>query len=64
MGHNDAALGQDQLDVAQAEAEYVVEPDGVADDLSGEPVTRIRDRVERHQINLSDPARPDNWPST
>ena len=29
-----AALGQDQLDVAQTEAEHVIQPHGVADDLS------------------------------
>jgi hypothetical protein len=35
VGHDDTTLGQEHLDIAQAEAEYVVEPDGVADDLRG-----------------------------
>lgn len=30
---DNAPLGQDQLDVAQAQAEQVVKPDGVLDDL-------------------------------
>jgi hypothetical protein len=41
VGHHDAALRQDQLDVAQTEAEDVIEPDGVADDLRRKPVSGI-----------------------
>jgi hypothetical protein len=33
VGHCDAALGENQLDVAQAEAEYMIQPNGLADDL-------------------------------
>ena len=32
IGDDDPALSQDQLNIAQAEAEHVVEPDSVADD--------------------------------
>src|SRR6266498_5669488 len=38
----DAALGQEILDVTQAEVETVVEPDGVGDDFSWEAVTAIQ----------------------
>jgi hypothetical protein len=31
MGHNDVAFGQDQLDIAQAETEHEIQPNGVAD---------------------------------
>jgi hypothetical protein len=41
MGHHNAALGQDQLDVTQAQAEDVIQPHGVADDLGGEPVAVV-----------------------
>ena len=41
VGDDDTALGQDQLDIAQAEAEHVVQPDGMADDLGGEPMTVV-----------------------
>jgi hypothetical protein len=33
MADDDAALGADRLDLAQAQAEAVVEPHGAADDL-------------------------------
>ncbi len=33
LGDDDAALGEDQLDVAQAGAGQVLQPDGMADDL-------------------------------
>ena len=42
VGDDDATLGQDQLDIPQAEAEDMVEPDGVADDLGRKPMTVIR----------------------
>jgi len=38
---HDAALSHEQLDVPQAEAEQVVEPDGVADDLGWEPMAVV-----------------------
>ena len=45
MGHHDAALGQDQLDVTQAQAEDVIQPHGVADDLGRETGAGDRTRV-------------------
>ena len=38
IGDGDAALRQKQLDVPEAEAEHVIEPHGVADDLSRKPM--------------------------
>src|SRR5215471_11696296 len=40
--HSDAAFGQDRLDVNQAETEHVIQPDGMADNLGGKPMSRIR----------------------
>ncbi len=34
VSDDNPALGQDKLDIAQTEAEYVIQPDRVADDLS------------------------------
>jgi hypothetical protein len=41
VADDNAPLGQDQLDAAQAQAEQVVEPDDVLDDLDWEAVPGI-----------------------
>src|ERR1700709_443125 len=41
VGDDDTAFRQDQLDIAQTEAENVVQPDGVADDLGWEPMAVV-----------------------
>lgn len=41
VGDEDAALSQDQFHIAQAEAEHMVQPDGMTDDLGGEPMTIV-----------------------
>ncbi len=41
-GDNDTPLGQDQLNIAQTEAEYVIQPNSVADDLGGKPMVVAR----------------------
>jgi hypothetical protein len=52
IGNDNATLSQEQLDIPQTEAEDAVQPDSVADDLSGEPMTiawvgwRLRDCPE------------------
>jgi hypothetical protein len=48
MRDADAPPGQDQLDVAQAQAEDVIQPDSVADDLGREAVSGIGYRLWRH----------------
>jgi hypothetical protein len=40
MGDHHAALGQDQLDITQAEAENLVQPHGMTDDLGREAMAR------------------------
>jgi hypothetical protein len=51
----DAPLGQDELDVPQAEAEQVVELDGVADDLGREAVAGVGDGSGHHLTSLAGP---------
>lgn len=53
-----AALSQDQLHVAQAQAEYVVQLDSAADDLGREAIAAVRDRIGRHPASLAQPLRP------
>jgi hypothetical protein len=42
VGHAHPAFGQDKLDITQTQAEHVVQPDCLADDLGQEPVPMIR----------------------
>ena len=50
----DPTLGQDQLDLTQAQAEDMVEPDGVADDRSREAVAGVPGQLGNHAISLND----------
>ena len=43
-----SSLRQEILDVAQAQAEPVIQPDGVADDLGREPVSTVALPVVAH----------------
>jgi len=58
--HLDTALGQQVLDVAKAEREPQVHPDGALDHVARKAVTRIRDRS--HSDRLRRPARPSKPP--
>jgi hypothetical protein len=40
-GDHNAALSQDQLDIAQAEAEHMIQPHGIADDLGWEAMAVV-----------------------
>jgi hypothetical protein len=42
VGEKHATLGQQQLHVSQAQAEHVIEPDHVADDLGREAMAVMR----------------------
>jgi hypothetical protein len=53
VGNDDTAFSQDQLDIAQAEAEHVIQPDGVADDLGREPMAIVGVRWWRHADSLT-----------
>jgi len=41
VGHDDPALGQEILGISEAQAEAVIKPDGVTDDLGREPVSVV-----------------------
>ena len=56
MGHDYAAFAEDQLDVAQAEAEYVMQPDGMTDDLGRKSMPRLRSVLVCHAVGFA-------WPS-
>src|ERR671938_2062935 len=56
VGDDHAALGQDQLHVAQAQAEDVVQPVGMGDDLSRKAVTVVRVGRVSHPATLAYPA--------
>src|SRR3954471_1767883 len=58
VAHDDAALGQDRLDLAQAQAEAVVEPDGVGDDLGREAEAAVRVGGRPHVRHPATPLRP------
>jgi hypothetical protein len=53
VGDNDAALSQNKLNIPQTEAEDVVQPDGVADNLGGEPMAIVRIRWRLHAPRLA-----------
>ena len=57
VADDDASLGQDKLHLAQAQAEHVVQPDGVADDLGWEAVARVGGGLGRHLAILPQPIR-------
>ena len=52
VSDQNTAFGEDQFDIAQAQAEDVIQPDGVADDLGWEAVSGIGDKVGRHPISV------------
>jgi hypothetical protein len=53
VGDNDPALGQKIFNVAEAQAEPVIQPDGVADDFGRKPVSVIAVRFGVHPRTLS-----------
>src|SRR5258708_3674782 len=52
MGDDDAPFSQKQLDIPQAEAEHVIQPDSVADDLGGKAMAVMRVRRRLHVTSL------------
>ena len=53
VGDDSASLSQEQLNIPQAEAEHVIEPDGVSDDLGWEPVAIVRIGRRPHTASLT-----------
>ena len=52
VGDGDSALRQEIIDVSEAQAEPVVQPDGVADDLGWEPVAAVAGWGAIHVLTL------------
>ena len=57
VGDADPALRQDQLHLAQAQAEDVVEPDRVADGLGREAMSGVGGGLEPHPASMPQPLR-------
>jgi len=53
VANHHATLGQDQLDVAQTEAEDVIQPHRVADDLSRKAMAVIQAGLWRHPVSFA-----------
>jgi hypothetical protein len=53
IGDNNTPLSQQELDISKAEAEHVVQPDGMADDLGGKAMTVVRIRRRLHADSLA-----------
>src|SRR3990170_2039519 len=60
----DASFGEDQLHVAQTEAEKMIEPHGVADDLGQEATTGTGTEVWRHPASFAQPLHSGYSPPT
>lgn len=56
MGHHDAAFGQNQFDVTRAQAEDVIQPYGVADDLGRKSVPGLGGKFACHAGSLGRPS--------
>jgi hypothetical protein len=55
IGDDDATFRENQFDVTEAEAEYVIQPDGMADDLGWKAVAIVRVGRSFHAITLPHP---------
>jgi hypothetical protein len=53
IGDDDATLGQQELNIPQAEAEHVIQPDSMADDLGGKAMAVARVGRGLHGSNLA-----------
>jgi len=60
MAYGDASLSQQIFNVSMAQAESVVEPDRIADDIRRKPVALVcfhRKIVAKYNVNLAVPRR-------
>ena len=53
IGDNNTSLSQKQLNIAQAEAEHMIQPDSMADDLGGEAMAVVRVGWGLHAASLA-----------
>src|SRR3954447_26628839 len=62
MADDNAPLGKDELHLAQAQTEDVIEPDSVADDLGREAVSGVGGGLGYHLAILAQPYRSGQRP--
>ena len=60
VGHIDATLGEHILDVAVAQSEAEIEPDGLLDDDARKAVTAVREAT-RFVIRAPEPCSVEEW---
>ena len=53
IGHDDSALGEKILDIPEAQAEAMVSPDRIADDLGRETIAGVTRAIALHGTSLS-----------
>jgi hypothetical protein len=53
MGGGNTPLGQQELSVSQADAEHVIQPDNMADDLGGKTMAIVRVGRGFHPVSLT-----------
>jgi hypothetical protein len=52
MGDDDATLGQQEFNISIAEAEHVIQPDSMSDDLGGKAIAVMRCGRGLHAVSL------------
>jgi hypothetical protein len=55
MRHDDSPFGEKILDISEAQAEAMVRPDRVADDLGRKTIARVTRPIALHGVSLSVP---------
>jgi len=55
IGDDDAPLGQQKFNISKAEAEYVIQPDGMGDEFGWKPMTIVRVGRALHPVSLAGP---------
>jgi hypothetical protein len=53
IGDDDATLGQQQFNISQAEAEHVIQPDSMADEIGWKPMAVVGVRRRLHAASLA-----------
>jgi hypothetical protein len=53
IGHDDSPLGEKMLHIPEAQAEAMIRPDGVTDDLARKSIAGVRRPISLHRISVS-----------
>jgi len=53
IGHDNTTLGQEQFDISQAEAEHMVQPNSMTDDLGGKAMAVVRVGLWLHAATVA-----------